>query len=272
MIRMSWISKRARASLLAGMGLMLANSPVWAQTTGGTSLGTLGGTGGTGGAGGGAVSANSSGVASQTAPPTPLGPTANMGPSISVGGQGATNRGGGSGTTNIPSTSNVFAPYYFNPYQYGIIASGVTLPNATGLSSTFGQPTYANATTNTTNAAGTGGATTNQGAGFNTLGRSLAPAYYTALSPDFVMPERPPGKLQNDIQGILQRTLKGQPIQVRVSDDGRVILRGVVASARDRERAEMQVRITPGVEDVVNELTFTGTARSSAAPIQRASN
>jgi hypothetical protein len=271
-----WISRKTRAyGMLAGVALLLANSPLCAQTTtGGGGLGNLGGAG-TGAAGGGGGGGNTSGVASQAANLIGnLGPTPGMGPSVTIGGQGVTNRGTGPGSTNIPSSSNVFGPFYYNPYQYGIITTGTSLPSATSLQSTFGQPLYGTATTTTGQAAGTGGlgTTANQGAGFTTLGRSRAPAYYTALSADFPMPQRSPGKLQNELQGILQRTLKAQPIQVRVSDDGRVILRGEVASPRDRERAESQVRITPGVEDVVNEIVVSGTARSLAAPIQRASN
>jgi len=197
-----------------------------------------------------------------------------MGPSVTIGGQGVSNRGTGSGSTNIPSTSNVFGPYYYSPYQYGIITSGTSLPSATSLQSNFGQPLYGTATTNTTGATGTGQTATTQGAGFTTLGRSRAPAYYTALSPDFVMPQYAPGKLQSQLQRVLERTIgqRGQNIRVQVVDGARVILRGQVESPRDFERAEAQVRITPGVDDVQNQLTITGSAQSGTGPIQRASN
>jgi hypothetical protein len=273
--------------LLAGVVLFLASSPAPAQTaggttgggtTGGTGLGNLGGGatgGGGGGAGGGGGSSNLT-TAGQSAFGS-LGPSTGMGPTVSIGGpanaRGAAN--GVAGTVSIPTTSNPLGSFYYNYLQYGINTSGGgSISNATSLQSTFGQPLFGTATTTTGQAAGAAGAgaATNQGAGFTTLGRSRAPAYYTALSEDFPLPQRSTGKLQNEVQGILQRTLKGQPIQVRVSDDGRVILRGAVATARDRERAELQVRITPGVEDVVNELTFTGIASTTAAPIQRASN
>jgi len=277
MIWISWLSKRTGAALLAGVVLMQANAPVSAQTTGGTGgtgLGNLGGGGGGGGGGGAGTSSSAAGTASAGSAFSNLGPSTNMGPTVTIGGQGSNTRGG-SGTTNIPSASNPLGNYYYNPLQYGIISSGASLPNAGSLASTFGQPVFGTATTNTTGATGTGGqAATTQGAGFTTLGRSRAPAYYTALSPDFVMPQHAPGKLQRQLEGVLERTIgqKGQNIRVQIVEGSRVILRGEIETPRDRERAETQVRITPGVDDVQNLLVITGSARSASGPIQRASN
>jgi hypothetical protein len=274
MIRISWISKRVRASLLAGIVLILANSPVSAQATGGGSLSTLGGAGSTTAGGmGGTGSTGSTGVASQTAPQTPLGPTTNMGPQVTI--RSPTAAFGGTGAANIPATSNPLAPYYYNLYQFGLNTSG-TSGNQSSPSSTFGQPLYGTVTTSTANPASTAGqAATSQGTGFTTLGRSRAPAYYTALSEDFVMPQYPAGKIQNDLQRVIQRSsaLKGQNIQI-VVEGSRVILRGEVTGARERERAEAQVRVTPGIYDydVQNDLRVTGTAGATAATIQRASH
>ena len=47
---------------------------------------------------------------------------------------------------------------------------------------------------------------------------------------------------------------KADAIQVQVASNGIVLLRGQVASESERIRAEGMIRITPGVNDVQNEL------------------
>jgi osmotically-inducible protein OsmY len=65
--------------------------------------------------------------------------------------------------------------------------------------------------------------------------------------------------LRNDLQSLLQRSSALRDagnIQLVVSDS-RVILRGRVRTPRDRRLAEALIRMTPGVQDVQNNLQVT---------------
>jgi BON domain-containing protein len=157
-------------------------------------------------------------------------------------------------------------PYYLNLYQPGLGSSLTGTPGRTstggafGSSGAFGQPLFALATTTTTGTTTGTAATQSQATGFTTLGMSKAPAYVTALSPDFAITRVSSSKLQSELLATLQRSsaLRGQgKIDLTVTKNGQVILKGDVSRDQLRRLAEGLVRMTPGVSDVQNELQVT---------------
>lgn len=263
---------------LTGVLLLLAGTGASAQTMGGGTGAAAGGPtsgGGASGAATGAAGASSSGTGATPAGAAGFAPQS-AAPTVSIG--NTLLRGTGTGGAAIPSSSNPLGPYYGNLYTPGTTSAAAATGQFTQPSG-FGQPLYA--TVSTTAAAGTPGAVgataaTQSGAGFTTFGIPRSPAYYTALSEDFVMPRYPPEKLKNDVQAVLQRSssLKAQGnIQVVVKG-AVVVLRGDVKGARERRLAEALVRMSPGVRDVQNELQVTtpDAAQSLGRAIRAAAN
>jgi hypothetical protein len=243
-------------ALSAGVGLILSPLALQAQststtTTTGTSSTSTASTSSAGG------TATSSGVTSQAA--VPLDSSTRLiipVPVLSIAGTGVS-------ATTIPSTSNSFGTSYVSPLSLG-------LPSI--YTNTFGPPTkypggfakglYLNApTTNNSSAAST---TTNAGTGFSTQPTPRNPAYYTVLASDIPTKIYAPSKLNADLNAMFAKSTHfkdPQAIQVQVVD-GIVLLRGQVASERERDRAEGLLRLTPGVRGVQNELQIAVTARN----------
>jgi hypothetical protein len=199
---------------------------------------------------------------------TNLAPTAGLGPAVAIGGAAA-GRGGlaGPGVVAIPSATNPLRSYYNNFWQAGIIPPGGA--TATGSFSSaalggFGQPLYGAAPAA---AAVTGMASMSQGgAGFTSIGTPRTPPYVTALSPDFPRPRRSARQLRLQLRAVLDRSsaLQGAGVIRLAVKNGRIIVRGQVRNERDRRLAEALIRMTPGVQDVQNELRVptTGTSLS----------
>ena len=69
-----------------------------------------------------------------------------------------------------------------------------------------------------------------------------------------------PSQLQSEVTQVLARSTSLSPTRdIQVNVEGpMVVLRGTVASPHDRSLAEALVRLTPGVENVRNELQVPG--------------
>jgi hypothetical protein len=161
--------------------------------------------------------------------------------------------------TTIPTASNPLRNYYNNLYQPGSIPPGSTSTLAAFTSSSqggFGQPLYGALTaTATVTSAGLAGPQAT-GAGFTSIGQTRSLPYITTLSPDFAVPRRSATRLRSQLRALLQRSSALRDagnIRLVVTNAG-VILRGQVNGARERRLAEALIRMTPGVQDVRNEL------------------
>ena len=114
---------------------------------------------------------------------------------------------------------------------------------------------YLNAATNSTST--TGSTTTNAGLGFSTQPTPRSPAYYTVLGEGLTPKAYAPGTVSAELKQKFANSSyfkKGDAIQVEVAGNGVVLLRGQVASESERIRAEGMIRVTPGVNEVQNEL------------------
>jgi hypothetical protein len=249
--------------------LYLAAAIVWAglgasafgQGMGGGGAG--GGTGTSGGAGGGGTGLTGGGnsLLGSSGGTSLLGGT---GGTSTLGGTGGTNRTGtgrtGTGTFT-PAQSNLFGGTYGNPLYNG-------RPGSTNLSLAtpggFGAPSYGTTTTGTGTgttgrATGTGGrATVRSGMTGGTTGQTGAPTYVSHIA-ELKFPVAPvvPSAIQAELQGVINRTSmwKG-PATVTVEMVGTTaVLRGRVSDADDKRMVEGMVRLTPGVRDVINEIT-----------------
>ncbi|MCX7671474.1 MAG: BON domain-containing protein, partial [Anaerolineae bacterium] len=199
---------------------------------------------------------------------------------------GAAGRAGAAGgaTGGIPAASNFLASSYRYPYvtALGPVDTGAQrrADRATGVESgvtnsvaTFGGPTFGNtarttgAVRRTTAATTTGTATirggagralNQQGGGF-TFAPAGGPIQNTPFVPTVIGFSAPPitsPQVLAEVRAVIQRSeslVSRDNINVLV--DGRnVILRGTVASDDERRLAEALVRLTPGVDEIVNEL------------------
>jgi hypothetical protein len=251
--------------------LFLTSQAAPAQSTTGTPTTPSGPTTPTTG-GGGSLTTNSinysSGFNSLSPVPTSqVSPTNSvaLSPTSSVGGN-TSNRTGTPGSTTgtnmpVPTTYNPWGAYYQNLYSPGL-GSSLTGTQGQGGRTTntggaFGQPLYSLVSTTPTTTTSTATTQTTQGLGFTTIGMNKAPSYVTALSEDLIV--RPPSdtRLQNELRTILNRSsaLKGQGAIQLIVKDSQVILKGQVNRDQQRRLAEGLVRMTPGVRDVLNELT-----------------
>jgi hypothetical protein len=99
----------------------------------------------------------------------------------------------------------------------------------------------------------------------NTGGRRM-PSY--AVAPTFEYRTAGPNQLQTEVEQVLTRSTSLSPNrEIRVEVQGPVVvLRGTVANEHDRRLAEGLVRLTPGVQDVRNELKMSGTTPPLARP------
>ncbi len=247
-------------SLVSGALFFLGPQALWGQTVGtGTSTGSSGSRGGTtAGTGGSGGSSGFSGGTSGFQSGTMGTGSGTMGQTTSpfTGASLTPPTTGTTGSaTGIPSNANLFRSYYASPWALGLSSSGST-------KKTFGQPLYSLSTATTGVTTGSATMATGNGAGFTTIGVSRAPAYVTTLGDGLEVKLAVPAKLQTDLQGILERStsLPSRPkVQVLVKEN-LVVLQGTVSSAKERRLAEGLVRLTPGVQEVLNQLTVAGPA------------
>jgi hypothetical protein len=171
---------------------------------------------------------------------------------------------------------NMFTAYYANPYAIGLTVYDTTSQtmNARLGNTGFGTPVY-NATGGA--AGGRGGLGTNTAANtFAAGGRSgggiggansnqsgvLIPipvqiAYVSEFR--FTPPPIPVGKIQSDLRASLDNTsliANSKAVEVITDAKNNVILRGKVKDEDEVRLIEGIVRLTPGVGDIKNELTF----------------
>jgi osmotically-inducible protein OsmY len=240
------------AALLIMGGSVLAQGGGGSMGSSGLGGGSSGGSfgGGAGGFGGNSSGNSSSASSNNIAPQSQIGMIESLGANTSrYGGRYGGSQGG-------VSQSNVFGAYYAEPLAGGISSSSSTR------TTTFGTPLY-NTTTSTTTrltastaTGGYAGSTGTSAAGNYRM--TQGPAYSVGLG--FRPPAVAPAQVQTDIQQILATSMSLSPQRdIRVEMSGPVVvLRGNVASERDRHMAEGMIRLTPGVRDVRNELTVSG--------------
>lgn len=243
----------------------------------GTGATTVGGgfTGGGGSSGGGYTGGTATGTGAQATPGGFTGGST-TGSSLGFTGTGAMTSNSG---TAVPSAVNPFISTYTNAYGAGLLnTSGQTMIN-----SYFGQPlysTYSTAISGSTSSGTTGGLRGGTGGaggiggmggmsstastsnfGFNTFGMSRTPYYAATLADDMPRGVIANPQLQANVADVLRRSTYVQtttPLKVAVKD-ATVYLEGAVPTAKQKRLIEGLVRLTPGVQGVVNNLEVTET-------------
>jgi hypothetical protein len=174
----------------------------------------------------------------------------------------------------VPQASDPFLTYYATPMSFGVASSSGTITTGTPTVS-FGQPLYGtlNSPTATRGSTGVGSlGTMGTAGGFTTMGMRRGQAFVTALGYGAVPPGPAaapagpgvPSPLQIELQSILAQSSSfsaNDSIQVAVQGDT-VILTGRVANEREARLAENLLRLTPGVNNVRNDLKVPGGVRT----------
>jgi BON domain len=249
-----------------GACAIFAFSPMtlWAQsstpgTTGGGSLSSAGASSTGGSTTGGSTGGGSTGGGTATA----AGTNTTSGFATAAPTQ-AISATGGVTATSMPSSSNSFATTYVTPQSLGLptLYANVfgQLPKVTG---TFGKGLYLSNANNTSSA--TPSTTTNAGTGFNTAPTPRSPSYVTVLSEDMPRLKYAPSELSAELNAMIARSnyVKNRDaIQVQVAQGNIVVLRGQASSVQERIRVEGMMRMTRGVEGVVNELQVPVVAKN----------
>lgn len=153
-------------------------------------------------------------------------------------------------------TSNRFAGYYANPMYQGSLTAANTAPGG------FGIALYPATSGTGTVTGGRAGATglTNRGLATNTQSGILIPlpvqiSYVAQMR--FPTPPVATPKLQADLRGIINTGGLANPKGVEVVVTGTdVTLRGTVKDDEEARLAEGLVRLTPGVGNITNELSY----------------
>jgi hypothetical protein len=153
--------------------------------------------------------------------------------------------------TGIPSNSNLFAPNMANPLSLGF---------KSGATPTFAQPLYPTTTTTTARTTATGrigaNTTANTALGFNTYGQLRDLPYATQVSPDFPLASSRFEPLQIHAATVVKNSSR-LPSRDKIAvgvEGGVVVLRGEVATPRERQLVEDMLRLSPGVRAIRNEL------------------
>jgi hypothetical protein len=260
--------------IIAVATLLTASLSAYAQMGGGGGGGPGGGGGGgAGGGGGGGAGSGLGGTGGNNN--SSLG-SGTLG--ISTGGTGSSLNGSG------PSQSNFLNGYFSYPIvtALGPISTGTGASSTTSVSSTVTHtiPAYGGTAYNTTTT-GTGGrggagaagrATVGGGGarggasgtanvyGFNagTSGDTLARMPFYVASIQFERPVFSQTAFQNSVKDVISRSTRlPSKNQIQVVVNGRdVVLRGEVSNERESRAAETQIRMTPGVGQITNELTY----------------
>ncbi len=255
--------------LSAAIALLGITSSSFAQTMGGSTGGSSGSTGGsTGGSSGGSSGGSGSGASNNSGNFSNFSNSFNTGSSTdaaSFGGLGSgttTGRTGG-GTSNITiSPTNFLSLSYGNPLFMGRPSASTFGGTPTAIQAGFGQQSFGAITTTNTNnlnrmglgnRGGLGGTASISGS--SSQQQNTARVHHTAELKFPVRQVNVP-QLQTDLQGIVNRSSAiKNPSAVTVQMDGRVaVLRGQVTNDDERRLVEGMIRLTPGVQGVVNEL------------------
>ena len=155
--------------------------------------------------------------------------------------------------------SNVFSSFYANPYAMGLSSSS----GAGG----FGQPLYGattggtgrtGTTTGTTGRLGTTGLTNSANQSGIVVPLPVQIAYSARVQ--FPTPPVATPRLQADLRGIIDAggLATPQTVQVIADANNNITLRGTVKDDDERRLTEGLVRLTPGVQNISNELTYPG--------------
>jgi hypothetical protein len=254
-------------ALLACFGITVSARLAHAQQAGGGVTGGAGGASGGGGVGSGTSllsggSTFTGGSGGMTGSGAGTGFSGGQGGYTgNTAGPSTARIGTGGSAASIPAKSNVFGGNYANPFSLGIASTGGGTPKAS-----FGQPLYATATTTARSSQNTSrlnSATGNAAVGFTTYGTYRDPPYSTDIHEDIAVVAKGSQALQAELRGVIARSsvLKSKTGITVAVEQGRVMLRGEVASERERRLVESIVRLTPGVRDVGNELTVAANGK-----------
>jgi osmotically-inducible protein OsmY len=223
---------------------------------GGSSTGSSG-SGFAGGSGGSFTGSSGSGFAGGTGG----GFTGSSGLGTSLGGTGRTGQIG---------SGSVFGRYLGNPLAMGYASAtssalGSKYARTFPVTLSFGQALYNPTVTSSATLGSTAlGNTANRYPGASSVGMRRAPGYLTV--PGFDVPPRPTmAAVRSDLQSVIDRSSRLPSrgnIQV-LSEGDTIVLRGQVASERERRLAEGLLRLSPGVRQIRNELRAPGGATKS---------
>ncbi|MBP3958975.1 BON domain-containing protein [Gemmata sp. G18] len=218
--------------------------PAFAQNTGNTgNTGTSGTSGTSTGStlgssigsslGSSTLTGSSSAIQTVTAPDPPSAPTGTA--------------------TSSSAKSNFLSGYFANPYYQGINNKASSTPGGFG-AALYGT-TGATGTTGRTGATGARG--TQSTANQSGILIPLPVQIHYAAQMRFPTPPVPAIKLQTDLRGIIDAGgfANSKSVQI-IADGNNVILRGTVKDDEEARLAEGLVRLTPGVGNITNELTF----------------
>lgn len=237
--------------------ILLASAPTYAQSSGlGSSSSGLGG----GSSGLGSSGLGSSGIGGSSLGGGSSGSSGSFGLGSTGFGTtsttGSTSAGAGRSSSSQVGATSFEGPYYINPFSLGL-ATGTTGTSST--TSNFGSPLYnLTSTTGTASINSQANMANSYGAGVNI--RRL-PSYATTLK-FAAPPPPPPAQVRVDLQNMLAQTTQLNPRDsVRIVMDGpAVVLHGRVADDDERRLVENMVLLTPGVNQVRNELAVAGSA------------
>jgi hypothetical protein len=272
--------QRVLATILAGLALLTGADLAWAQSMG-SSGGSSGGS--FGGSSGGSSSSSSSFGSSGSSSSSFLGTTT-----------GASSFLGTTTPTTNTSTSGVGSTSFLGQNYSSAVAQGLgsaTSTTGTTTNTAFGTAMYNLTQTNTATyspggKSGSSGSLGSRGSSSNNFGsRSSSSSNYGSSSSNnnvtapvfgtsYGTPRAPtytaglafarpatvaPGEMRSNLQAVLVNSNRlAQPDKVNViMDNGVTVLRGTVATERERSVAEAMIRLNPGVGDVRNELVLS---------------
>jgi hypothetical protein len=165
------------------------------------------------------------------------------------------------------ASSNPFGSYYSNPLSAGVSSTGRATVG-------FGSPLYTLANTSSQLTGGVGSAGVMTGNLESSAGYSSASMYRpTYAVGDYPAPVTSPSNsriltpvpARSDLQQVLKRsTSLSSNSNFQVLSDGRtIVLRGTAVSEHDRLLAEGLLRLSPGVSEVLNQVSVQPAAGGS---------
>lgn len=172
----------------------------------------------------------------------------------------------GGQSTSLQS-SNIFSGYYANPYYQGL-GTGQGAPGG------FGSPLYNGTGTGTTAGGRAGGTSTLGGLGgsrgglggiggqnsANQSGIVIPVQVQMTYASEMRFPTQPPAttRVHTELRSALDNSsmITGKTVQVVTDANNNVTLRGSVKDEDEARLVEGIVRLTPGVGEIKNEITF----------------
>lgn len=278
--------QRMLAVVLAGLALLVGAGQTWAQSFGGSGGSSGGGSSGGSSSFGGSGSSMGSGGGSSS--------SSFLGTSTSNNFLGTSSTSTTNTNSNGVGSTSFLGQNYATPVAQGI-GSATNSSGTTTTTTNFGTAIYQNLTT-TTGSSGSGGRSGSSSSSYGlgssggsssrssfgsggtgtyrsgssssssttmpfatSAGTLRAPTYYAELGFARAAPLAA-GDMRSNLQAALANSNRlSRPDQIAVDvNNGVTVLRGTVATERERNVAEAMVRLSPGVGEVRNELVLAG--------------